>query len=276
MSTTAEQLQQWLSQPEGANLEFKEAKHNFHFEKLVDYCVALANEGGGRIIFGVSDKRPRRIVGTAAFAEPGRTQAGLLERLSHRIPIEEIATPDGRVLVVHVPSRLPGTAWQIDGRYLKRTGDELASLGAAELRAIFAETGPDFSAELGAGASMDDLAPEAITVYRERWAKKTRDERKASWSDIETLTNAELLVDNQVAYAALILFGTRVALGRWLAQAEVVFEYRSSDASGGGRSRRVPRGLLLVAGRDLAPHQPAQRSAELPGGFVPHGYPHLR
>jgi hypothetical protein len=75
MNTNLEQLQQWLSEPEGANLEFKEAKNNFHFEKLVQYCVALANEGGGKIILGVTDLRPRRIVGTTAFAEPGRTEA---------------------------------------------------------------------------------------------------------------------------------------------------------------------------------------------------------
>jgi len=74
LSTSLEQLQQWLSEPEGTNLEFKEAKNNFHFEKLVRYCVALANEGGGKIILGVTDLRPRRIVGTAAFAEPGRVE----------------------------------------------------------------------------------------------------------------------------------------------------------------------------------------------------------
>ena len=52
------------------HVEFKEAKSNFHFEKLVDYCVALGNEGGGYIILGVTDKIPRKIVGTQAFAEP--------------------------------------------------------------------------------------------------------------------------------------------------------------------------------------------------------------
>lgn len=47
MPTTLAQLAAWLDAPEGPRLEFKEAKTNFHFEKLVDYCVALANEGGG-------------------------------------------------------------------------------------------------------------------------------------------------------------------------------------------------------------------------------------
>jgi ATP-dependent DNA helicase RecG len=70
MPTTIEQLQDWIAEPEGHNLEFKEAKRNFHFEKLVEYCVALANEGGGKMILGVTDRRPRRIVGTTVFAEP--------------------------------------------------------------------------------------------------------------------------------------------------------------------------------------------------------------
>jgi ATP-dependent DNA helicase RecG len=241
MLTTAEQLQHWLAEPEGIHLEFKEAKHNFHFEKLVGYCVALANEGGGKIILGVTDRRPRRIVGTAAFAEPGRTEAGLNSRLSHRIPVEEVRTADGRVLVVHVPARLPGTAWQIDGRYLKRAGDELTALSAAELNAMFSETGPDFSVEVCPGAGMNDLSSEAMAAFRGRWAAKTRDERKTRWTDEQTLANAELLLEGHLTYAALILFGTRAALGRWLAQAELVFEYRSSEASGPAADREEYR-----------------------------------
>ncbi len=224
MKTTLEQLQRWLAEPEGLQLEFKEAKSRFDMERLLKYCVALANEGGGKIILGVTDQRPRRIVGTSAFEEPGRTEAGLHTRLSHRIPVEELLLPEGRVLVVHVPGRLPGTAWQIDGRYFKRAGDDLTPLGDAELRAIFGETGPDFSAEVCPAASLSDLSPTAMALFRERWARKTGDDRKRQWTDTETLTNAELLVDGQLTYAALILLGTRAALGRWLAQAELVFE----------------------------------------------------
>lgn len=241
MPTTPEQLQQWLTEPEGVRLEFKEAKSRYDFDKLVQYCVALANEGGGKIILGVTDRRPRAIVGTAAFDEPGRTEAGLHQRLSHRIPVEEMHLPEGRVLVVHVPGRLPGTAWQFEGRYFKRAGDDLAPLGATELQAMFAETGPDFSAQVCAAATLADLSPPAIALFRERWAQKTRDERKLDWSDVETLTNGELLIDGGISYAALILFGTRGALGRHLAQAELVFEYRSSEASGPAADREEYR-----------------------------------
>lgn len=241
MRTTPEQLQQWLTEPEGTRLEFKEAKARYDFEKLLQYCVALANEGGGKIVLGVTDRRPRAVVGTAAFDEPGRTEAGLHQRLLHRIPVEELTLPEGRVLIVHVPARLPGTAWQIDGRFLKRAGDDVASLGDADLKSIFAETGPDFSAEVCPAATLADLSPGAIATFRARWAQKTRDERKAGWGDAETLANAELLVDGGVTYAALILFGTRPALGRHLAQAELVFEYRASEASGPAAQREEYR-----------------------------------
>ena len=251
MHTSPEQLHEWLGAPEGARLEFKEARNDFSFDKLVQYCVALANEGGGKIILGVTDRRPRRIVGTAAFEAPGRTEAGLHDRLLHRIPVEEIQTSDGRVLVIHVPSRLPGTAWQIDGSFLKRAGDGLIGMSSRELQAIFAETGPDFSAELCPQASIADLSSDAIFLFRNRWAIKTRDDRKNAWTDIETLTNAELLVDGQITYAALILFGKRAALGRWLAQAELIFEYRSSEASGPAAERQEYREGFLFWQDDL-------------------------
>ena len=110
--TSDDQIARWLSEPEGERLEFKSARNHFHFEKLVDYCVALANEGGGIILLGATDERPRQVVGTNAFSEPGRTEAGLYQHLHHRVPVEEKLYHGNRLLIVHVPSRLPGTAWQ--------------------------------------------------------------------------------------------------------------------------------------------------------------------
>jgi hypothetical protein len=63
----ADRLRRLLRARENEHLEFKEARNNFHFDKLVKYCAALANEGGGSIVLGVGDKRPRRIVGSHAF-----------------------------------------------------------------------------------------------------------------------------------------------------------------------------------------------------------------
>lgn len=75
MTVSDQQLKAWLAAKENEHLEFKEAKNNFHFEKLVKYCAALANEGGGSIILGVTDKLPRKVVGSNAFTDLARTKA---------------------------------------------------------------------------------------------------------------------------------------------------------------------------------------------------------
>jgi hypothetical protein len=56
-------IDEWLRAKENEQLEFNEAKNNFHFERLVKYCAAFANEG----------------VGTSAFQNIARTKAGLVD-----------------------------------------------------------------------------------------------------------------------------------------------------------------------------------------------------
>jgi len=102
-------LEGWMRGKEGENCEFKEATNRFDFELLGKYVCALANEGGGKMILGVTDARPRRVVGTRAFDQPERTRKGLCEQIPLGIDFEEIAHPDGRVLVFHVPGRPVGT-----------------------------------------------------------------------------------------------------------------------------------------------------------------------
>jgi ATP-dependent DNA helicase RecG len=54
---TLQTLYQWMTKPaENERLEFKEAKQQFDITKLLRYCVALANEGGGYFVLGVADK----------------------------------------------------------------------------------------------------------------------------------------------------------------------------------------------------------------------------
>lgn len=67
MPVLSNKIQAWMNAREDVHLEFKEAKTNFHFETLVKYCVALVNEGGGRMILGVTDRQPRTLVGSQAI-----------------------------------------------------------------------------------------------------------------------------------------------------------------------------------------------------------------
>jgi len=246
MTTTAE-FQALLQRPEGARVEFKTASRNYQFDELVKYCVALANEGGGTIVLGVTDRRPRQVLGTAAFSEPGRTEAGLFERLRQRIPIEEYNHEGQRVLIVHVPGRLPGTAWQFDGSFWMRAGDSLVPMSDEQLRRIHEETGPDFSAGICRGAGLEDLDPQAIEAFRRLWEQKQLFEDISNRPNEQLLADAELILDGGISYAGLVLLGTREALGRHLPQAEIIFEYRSNEAPGPAAARHEFRqGFLPI------------------------------
>ncbi|MGA7950862.1 MAG: RNA-binding domain-containing protein [Thiobacillaceae bacterium] len=129
---------------ENEHIEFKEAKNNFHFEKLVDYCVALANEGGGRIVLGVTDKPPRRVVGTSAFDLPEKTVAGIHERIHLKVLWQEIPHAGGRVLVFEVPPRPVGHPLHYEGRYWMRAGEELVPMTPDQLKRIIEEGKPEF------------------------------------------------------------------------------------------------------------------------------------
>ncbi len=123
MPTTVEELERWMLLPyETEHLEFKEAKNQYDTNKLYGYCVALANEGGGKLILGVTDKRPRKVVGSRAFLNLGDTSSKILDKLRIRVEIEEVAHPEGRVLIFHIPPRPVGTPLHLDGAYHMRSG----------------------------------------------------------------------------------------------------------------------------------------------------------
>lgn len=250
MTITLDQLQDWLNATEGEHLEFKEAKNNFHFDKLVKYCAALANEGGGSIVLGVTDKRPRQIVGTSVFPALERTKAGLIERLRLRIEADELWHQAGRVVVFTAPPRPIGLAVPVEGAYWMRAGEDLRPMTPDMLRRIFDEAGPDFSATICAKAMLADLDPKAIAEFRARWYRKTKTPGLLQLTDEQLLRDAELTNDEGVTYAALAMLGTRSALGKHLAQAEIVFEYRASEEAGPASQREDLReGFLLIYDR---------------------------
>ena len=145
MATTPAQIDLWLKSPsEHQRLEFKEAKNQFDNKKLYKYCVALANEGGGVLLLGVSDQPPRKVVGTQAFHDPVEMAEKLFTAVGFRVDMEVVAHPDGRVLVFQIPSRPRGTAYHLEGTYLMRSGEELVPMSEDRLRLIFAEGQPDW------------------------------------------------------------------------------------------------------------------------------------
>ncbi len=136
--TTLDLLNRWLTIPkENEHLEFKEAKAQYDKNKLFKYCIAIANEGGGYLILGVSDVIPRKVVGTKAFQQVGDIKSEILSKLQFRVDVHEIEHPDGRVLIFEIPSRPVGRPVHLDGTYLMRSGEELVPMTSDQLRRIF-------------------------------------------------------------------------------------------------------------------------------------------
>jgi len=232
-----ESIEELLNAPEGEHYEFKEAKNKMDFQEALKYCCALANCGGGKLILGIADNRPRKVVGSVAFDQPERTRKGLMDKLRIRVEfyLEEF---DGkRVLVFVVASRPVGLFVQVDNKAWWRDGDSLVPMPPEVMRGIFSETGHDFSNDICNGATIKDLDVNAIEQFRLKWMEKSGNSRVKNLSIKQLLTDIEAMVDDRITYAALILFGTRSALGRFLPQSEIVFEYRSSDASGPAQHR---------------------------------------
>ena len=131
IKTNIEQFEKWLHRQEDIDLEFKEAKAKFDSKcDLPDYCAALANEGGGKLILGVDDTG--KVVGTNAFkGTVNKLSHELFTKLRIQVDVEEYSHSDGRVLIFHVPVRSRGQLVKstgelfipyADGRFTSRDG----------------------------------------------------------------------------------------------------------------------------------------------------------
>ena len=226
--TTVQEFDRWLMQLEDTKIEFKKAEHSFSRDKdLPDYCAALANEGGGKLILGVNNDR--NVVGTKAFAGTYNTLSNdLLTKIKIRVDVEELIHPKGRVLIFHVPHRPVGQAVKSTGNYHypMRAGESLVEMDQMTLKRILNEPDPDFSAQIVEGLRLDDLDEEAITNFKRRWADKAKRDEYRSFSSDKTLRAIGLLTDKGLNYAALILFGKKEKLDELLPGCEIIFEWR--------------------------------------------------
>lgn len=199
--------------------------------------LRLANNGGGRLVFGITDKRPRSVIGSAAFDQPERTRMGLIEKLKVNVDFQIFDHDGKRVLVFDVKGRPIGLPVQYDGVAWIYEGDALKPMPEDMRRNIYDETGGDFSGTICAGATVEDLDETAIENFRTKWVEKSGKKQLATLSKQQLLLDCSAITDDGVTYAALILFGKNTAITKYLPQAEIIFEYRSSEASGPANQR---------------------------------------
>lgn len=147
----SDSIQVLLESKEGENVQFKEAKTRFDFGEAAKCCCALANDGGGKLVFGITDKRPRSVVGSLAFDQPERTRMGLIEKLKINIDFQLLYHDEKRVLIFDVKSRPIGLPVQYDGVAWVYEGDSLVPMSEDMRRRIYEEAGTDFSGMVCAG-----------------------------------------------------------------------------------------------------------------------------
>ena len=237
MLNTPMTIEELLEAKEGEQYQFKEAKRHFDSNEAARCCCALANCGGGRLVFGISDKRPRKVVGSEAFDQPERTRKGLMDKLKIMVDFQILYQGKKRVLVFDVASRPLGLPVQVDGVAWWYEGDSLIPMPEGIRRKIYEEVGFDFSGSICPAASLDDLDDAAIEAFRAKWIEKSGNKRLQNVSTEQLLRDCEAVTEEGITYAALVLFGKRSALGKYLPQSEIIFEYRSLNASGPANQR---------------------------------------
>ena len=228
--TPIEEFDRWLQHLEGKNLEFKTAKSSFNEQKdLPDYCAALANERGGKLILGVDPSG--NVVGTSAFQGRYNTLSQkLLSSLGIRIDIEELNHPNGRVLIFHIPSRPPGQPIKSTGNYTypMRAGESLVEMDSITLKTILNETMPDYSCKIVERLTLSDMDEVALENFKVRWAQKAGRQDYLDFTTEKMLRNIGILSDNGINNAGLILFGKKEKIDYYLPGNEIIFEWRQT------------------------------------------------
>ena len=253
---TAEDIDRWTQTIEDENLEFKTATNRFSTEELTRYCCALSNEGGGRIVFGMTPTRPREIVGSTAFSDVERTRSGVIRDLKIGIRVDEISHPaiarvGVRVVVFSAAARNRGKPVSYKGQYWKREGEELVPMSDTEVGNIHNELAHDFTAEACPDATLEHLSASAIKKFARLWRLKSGNAKIGTLAPMQLLKDADLLDEWAITYAALLLLGTPEALTKFVPDAEIIFEYRLKENSTPHDWRREYRAGYLVFDDEL-------------------------
>ena len=224
------------------HIEFKAATRDFNYNGgshrdqnerrkcVLGYVAALSNEGGGKLVLGMADSHPHDVVGTK-FAENkvGAMVDDIYAHMGIRIDATELYENDLRVLVLAIPKRPVGKTMKYEGVPLMRTGESLRNMSDEEVFKILSEQEPDFSAKICPELTTDELDSKAITILKDRFAVKNNNPSFRNTDDLQALTDLELIRDNKVTYAALILLGKKESIKKYLPQSKIILEYRGTE-----------------------------------------------
>lgn len=199
---------------------------------ILGYVVALCNENGGRLVIGMHDSYPHKVIGTKqSQGTIGQLESDIYRDLGIRPFIYELYdSKDKRVLVIEVPAHPIGKVFKFEDVALMRVGEELKPMDDKTYISIIQEQEPDFSQQICHEATFEDLDEEAISIMKDRYAKKQGNPEFFSLPDRQALSDLKLISDNRITNAAVLLVGKESAIDRIFPQAKVMLEYRKSES----------------------------------------------
>lgn len=244
-------IQDLIAHGESLTVEFK---RDMNDRELTRAAACLANGEGGVLLIGVEDDgavvgaKPRH----GAITEPGRVAALVQNSTEPALAVDvSLHTVGGaEILRVDVPRADPGPVGTRDGVFTKRviatdgkpqclpmTAHEIVSMGMVT-------RGQDYAAAVARGATMADLDDGQFDRFRALCG--------VNGDDLAGLGNVDILkalglapLSDPVSLGAVLLFGSRWAVQRWLPNAEFLFQ--DLRAQGAAANDQIVGPLLEVA-----------------------------
>lgn len=251
-----------MGEDESQRLDFKEAMPRS--SGLQDPMVAFANASGGRIVIGVTDRRPRAVRGV-----PERQHT--LERIEEAaraphppltVKTSWVVVGPAEICVVDVPPVQRGFVQTSSGRVLVRAGPTNRVLIGEDLTAFVIERSAVATEDRPVvGTSVHDLEERAVRSYLDRRLTRAR-------QDVESgLRDLGLLSDGVPTLACLLLFGREPQSNRRRFGMDLLRFEGTADGAHDLRDRRQLAGRLpeLVDLADRAIYETMRRDAVVRG-----------
>jgi ATP-dependent DNA helicase RecG len=215
-------LKQLISlKAENEVVEFKEAKTQYHFDKIGEYFSALSNEANLKgqksawLVFGIKDS-DKSIVGSQFRHKRSDLDSLKAEIANHTngritfIEIYELSYPEGRVIMFEIPMAPKGIPISWKGHYYGRDGEEINALNLEEVERIREQArAEDWSAGIIEKATIDDLSEAALKKARQNYIVKNPHlvDEIMGWDDITFLNKAKICIKGKITRAAILLLG---------------------------------------------------------------------
>lgn len=227
------------------NVEFKKGEHgnvsyngkgkdkpNERRRCILGYIVALCNGEGGRLVIGMEDAYPHKVVGTKQCENQiGQFESDIYKDLGIHPDIYELYDESGkRVLVIEVPPHPIGKVFKFEDVALMRVGEEIRPMDDKTFISIIQEQEPDFSEQICEDVTINDLDRNAIALLKDKYARKQNNNSFKSLSDERALSDLQLIKGGKVTNAAVLLVGKEEVINRIYPQAKVMLEYRNTES----------------------------------------------